>query len=52
MLEISLVLLVDFMGTEGFFMMNSFFRKPENRKWTRISPDGSIKKEIDFIMTT
>ena len=31
--------------------MNSFFQKPPHRKWTWMSPDGSTRNEIDFIIT-
>ncbi|XP_045492403.1 craniofacial development protein 2-like [Colias croceus] len=44
--------LADFLEKEGLFMMNSFFQKPNHRKWTWLSPDGRTKNEIDFIMTT
>ncbi|XP_028042728.1 craniofacial development protein 2-like, partial [Bombyx mandarina] len=33
-------MLADFMEKEGLFMMNSFFKKPPQRKWTWLSPDG------------
>ncbi|CAG4920088.1 unnamed protein product [Colias eurytheme] len=45
-------MLLDFMEREGLYLMNSFFKKPKQRKWTWISPDGSIKNEIDFILST
>ncbi|XP_052742326.1 craniofacial development protein 2-like [Bicyclus anynana] len=45
-------MLADFMEKEGLFMMNSFFKKPPHRKWTWMSPDGSTKNEIDFILST
>lgn len=45
-------LLAGFMEREGLYMMNSFFRKREHRKWTWMSPDGETKNEIDFIMST
>ncbi|KAL0881138.1 hypothetical protein ABMA27_002257 [Loxostege sticticalis] len=44
--------LAEFLGKEDLFMMNSFFQKPPQRKWTWMSPDGSTKNEIDFIVTT
>ncbi|XP_063635113.1 uncharacterized protein LOC134805838 [Cydia splendana] len=43
--------LADFLEREELFMMNSFFQKPPHRKWTWMSPDGSTRNEIDFIMT-
>ena len=45
-------MLADFMEKEGLFMMNSFFKKPPHRKWTWLSPDGSTRNEIDFILST
>ncbi|XP_028175804.1 uncharacterized protein LOC114364024 [Ostrinia furnacalis] len=45
-------LLAGFMEREGLFMMNSFFRKPKQRKWTWLHPNGAIKNEIDFILST
>ncbi|XP_063825298.1 craniofacial development protein 2-like [Ostrinia nubilalis] len=44
--------LAEFLEKEDLFAMNSFFQKPPHRKWTWMSPDGSTKNEIDFIMTT
>jgi hypothetical protein len=44
--------LADFLEKEELFMMNSFFKKPPHRKWTWMSPDGSTRNEIDFIMST
>lgn len=40
------------MEKEELYMMNSFFRKQEHRKWTWMSPDGATRNEIDFIMST
>jgi endonuclease/exonuclease/phosphatase family metal-dependent hydrolase len=45
-------LLAGFLEKEGLYMMNSFFKKREHRKWTWMSPDGVTKNEIDFIMST
>jgi exonuclease III len=45
-------MLARFLEKEGLYMMNSFFKKREHRKWTWISPDGVTKNEIDFIMST
>ncbi|KAI8420615.1 hypothetical protein MSG28_007859 [Choristoneura fumiferana] len=44
--------LVDFLEKEELYVMNSFFQKRPSRKWTWIGPDGSVRNEIDFIMTT
>ncbi|CAG9114637.1 unnamed protein product [Plutella xylostella] len=44
-------MLADFLEKEGLYMMNSFYKKKPQRKWTWISPDGKTKNEIDFILT-
>ena len=44
--------LVDFLEKEDLYLMNSFFQKRPVKKWTWMSPDGSTRNEIDFIMTT
>ncbi|XP_072931484.1 uncharacterized protein [Epargyreus clarus] len=43
-------LLANFLEREDFFMMNSFYTKKAQRKWTWISPDGTVKNEIEFIL--
>lgn len=43
-------LLANFLEKENFFMMNTFFKKKPQRKWTRVRPNGSTKSEIDFIL--
>lgn len=42
--------LVDFAVNQRLYIMNTFFQKKENKKWTWRSPNGEIKNEIDFIM--
>ncbi|XP_073967475.1 uncharacterized protein [Choristoneura fumiferana] len=44
-------MLVNFLEKEGLFLMNSFFKKQLQRKWTWQSPDTMTKNEIDFIIT-
>nr|ADI61810.1 endonuclease-reverse transcriptase [Bombyx mori] len=44
-------MLVNFLQRERLFLMNSFFKKKPQRKWTWLSPDAVTKNEIDFIMT-
>ncbi|XP_064076267.1 craniofacial development protein 2-like [Vanessa tameamea] len=44
-------MLVNFLEREGLFLMNSFFKKQPQRKWTWQSPDTMTKNEIDFVMT-
>ena len=44
-------MLADFLEKENLFMMNSFFKKKPQRRWTWVSPSGSTKSEIDFILT-
>jgi hypothetical protein len=43
-------LLVNFIEREGLFLMNPFFKKQPQRKWTWQSFDTMTKNEIDFIM--
>ena len=42
--------LVNFATSHGLKILNSFFKKRPNRKWTWESPNGDTKNEIDFIM--
>lgn len=42
--------LVEFAESNKLFIMNTFFKKKESRKWTWISPDGQTKNEIDFFI--
>lgn len=42
--------LVDFAITQRLYIMNTFFQKKENKKWTWRSPNGVVKNVIDFIM--
>ncbi|XP_041980242.1 craniofacial development protein 2-like [Aricia agestis] len=44
-------MLVNFFEKEGLFLMNSFFKKMPQRKWTWRSPDSVVRNEIDFIIT-
>lgn len=43
-------MLVNFLEQEELFLMNSFFKKQPQRKWTWRSPDSVTKNEIDFII--
>src|SRR5271163_4643612 len=43
--------LVEFAASRKLYIGNSKYKKSDNRKWTWKSPDGSVKNEIDFIMT-
>jgi len=43
--------LINFLQSENLFCMNSFFQKPENRRWTWRSPDSTYKNEIDFTLS-
>lgn len=42
--------LINYAYQHKLSIMNTFFKKKENRKWTWISPDLKTKNEIDFIM--
>ncbi|CAG4966203.1 unnamed protein product [Colias eurytheme] len=44
-------MLVNFLEKEGLYLMNSFFKKQPQRKWTWQSPDGRTRNEIDFIIS-
>ena len=41
----------EFAERHKFKIMNTFFKKRLNRRWTWISPNGATKNEIDYIMT-
>lgn len=43
--------LLQFLLEHRLNAMNTFFKKPEQRKWTWASPDGNTRNEIDFIIT-
>lgn len=43
--------LLEFLLQHNLFLMNSFFHKKLNRRWTWKSPDQQTKNEIDFIIT-
>ena len=40
------------MSTERIYKQQLHFQKPLNRKWTWKAPDGTVKNEIDYVMTT
>lgn len=42
--------LAEFVEAEQLYIMNSFFKKRLNKRWTWVHPKG-YKNEIDFIMT-
>ena len=44
-------LLVEFAERNQLKIMNTFFQKKANRKWTWKGPNGITKNEIDFILT-
>ncbi|KAJ0179398.1 hypothetical protein K1T71_005110 [Dendrolimus kikuchii] len=43
-------ILVNFLEMQGLFLMNSFYKKKPQRRWTWQSPDTVTRNEIDFIM--
>lgn len=43
--------LVNFAFENKLKILNSMYKKRLCRKWTWISPDGSVKNEIDFILS-
>ncbi|XP_047533375.1 uncharacterized protein LOC125068313 [Vanessa atalanta] len=44
-------MLVNFLEAQGLFLMNSFFEKKPQRKWTWRSPNNVTRNEIDFIIS-
>lgn len=44
-------LLVEFLLEHNLTLLNSMFKKPPKKKWTWMSPDGSYKNEIDYIIS-
>ncbi|XP_029166729.1 craniofacial development protein 2-like [Nylanderia fulva] len=44
-------MLLDYLGSENLFCMNTFFKKSPQRKWTWKSPNNLTKNEIDYILT-
>ncbi|XP_071842686.1 craniofacial development protein 2-like [Apostichopus japonicus] len=44
--------LVEFAISSKLKILNTFFKKKANRKWTWISPDRATKNEIDFILSS
>lgn len=43
--------LIDFANENKMSIMNTFFKKANNQRWTWKSPDGVTKNEIDYILT-
>lgn len=43
-------MLINYLNKENLYCLNTFFKKPQQRKWTWESPDGKTKNEIDFIL--
>ena len=44
-------MLANFLNAECLYCLNTFYKKPLQRKWTWISPDKNVKNEIDFILS-
>jgi endonuclease/exonuclease/phosphatase family metal-dependent hydrolase len=44
--------LIEFALGRNLYIANSKFKKSDKQKWTWRNPDGTIKNEIDFIITT
>ena len=43
--------LINFALAHDFKIMNTFFQKSENKRWTWRSPNHEIRNEIDYILT-
>ncbi|XP_063626633.1 uncharacterized protein LOC134798200 [Cydia splendana] len=44
-------LLINYCLEKNLAIMNTYFMKKSNRKWTWIAPNGRTKNEVDFILT-
>ncbi|XP_044749740.1 craniofacial development protein 2-like [Coccinella septempunctata] len=44
--------LIDFAHHNNLYIMNTFFKKRDNKKWTWASPDGKTRNAIDFIISS
>ncbi|XP_033113686.1 craniofacial development protein 2-like [Anneissia japonica] len=44
--------LIEFTESRNLKIMNTFFQKKPNRKWTWKSPNGDTKNKIDFILAS
>ncbi|XP_073980223.1 uncharacterized protein [Rhodnius prolixus] len=42
--------MIEFAEANNLAIMNTFFKKDPERKWTWISPDGNTKNEIDYVI--
>jgi len=45
-------ILMDFLGRERIYCMNTFFQKKPQKKWTWINLDVTIKNEISYILSS
>lgn len=43
--------LIEYASEYNLAIMNTFFKKKGNRKWTWLSPDKKTSNEIDFVLT-
>lgn len=43
--------LQEFIQSNKLYIMNTFFKKSDDRKWTWESPNGITRNEIDFIIS-
>lgn len=43
--------MINFALENNLNIMNSYYNKNPNRKWTWLSPNGKLKNEIDYIIT-
>ncbi len=42
--------MVNFTENNSLKIVNSFYKKRKNKKWTWLSPDGNTKNEIDYFI--
>ena len=43
--------LAQFAMADDMYVSNTYFKKKNSRKWTWRSPNGSVKNEIDYMLT-
>lgn len=44
-------MLLEYLQHQNLYCLNTFYKKPPQRKWTWRNPNGQIKNEIDYIIS-
>ncbi|KAK4875357.1 hypothetical protein RN001_011779 [Aquatica leii] len=42
--------LVNYVQKNKLHLMNTYLKKPKQRRWTWLSPNGDVKNEIDYVI--